>query len=298
MESLLYEIEILSRPYSSYRGATKWRTNRQHCLSHQNPISVDNFNILVFRDDLKVLDYFPITSIVKRIDIKRNPSFFQCAHQLWHYLNPSSLKSISKSVQTILVESLYKQCPQSLGNPGLVSINSKLDNSIDFHNKLGLTFAEYYDILFECIDTLAKSALANEYCRIIQSTIKSLHQSPTFCSINLYNKRHLKEPSRQSYYSWMQPLLRSLTPSTTAKTLPDIVKKIIQPKQNQIHLRPSDFPQIPKQFTLTDIEKRSKSPIKAITPKLFKAKSTKHYDQFELKGLKASFTPIKTLFLD
>ena len=298
MESLVYEIEIISRPYSSYRGATKWRTNRQPCVSHQNPISSDNFNILIFRDDLKVLDYYPITSVVKRIEIKRNSSFFQCAHQLWHYLNPSSQKSISKSVQTILIEILYKQYPQSLGNPALVSLNSKLDNSIDFHSKSGLTFAEYYDILFECIDTLAKSALTNEYCRVIQSTIRSLHQSPKFCSINLYNKRHLKEPPRQSYYSWMQPLLRSLTPSTTFKTLPDIVKKIIQPKLNQLHSKPSDLPQIPKQFTLSDIQKHSKSPIQTIIPKLTKAKSSKHYDQFELKGLKASFTPIKTLFLD
>lgn len=298
MESLLFEIEVIARPYSSYRGAAKWRTNRQHCLSQSNTISSDNFNILIFREDLKVLDYYPISSIVKRIEIKRSHSFFQYAHLLWQHLNPASLKSISKAVHLVLIETLYKQNPHSLGNPTLIAINSKIDNTIDFYNKLGLTFAEYYDILFECIDTLAKSGLVNEYCRIIQSAINSIHQSVKFCSINLYNKRHLNEVPRPSYYSWMQPLLRSLSPSTTAKTLPEIVKKIVQTKPTKPPSKTLDYPPAPKPFSLADIQKHSKSPIQSITPTLIKAKSTKHYEQFELKGLKASFTPVKSLFLD
>lgn len=302
MESILYEIEIIARPYSAFRGAVKWRVNRQPCSSQSNQISSDGLNVLVFRDSLKVLDFYPIAALVKRVELKRNQSYFQVVHQMWQFLNPASLRCVSKEVHEIVVETLYKSNPQSLGNPSLAKLYSKLDNSIDFVGKLGLTFAEFYDILFEIIDTLAKSALANEYCRIIQNTIKSLKESSGFCTVNLYNKRHLNADPRACYHPWMTSLMRSLTPSNTSGHLPEIFKKISPPKDYIFSKKESKNNEVKAWYKPNSLNEmmnnKTKSPIRVRTPALAKAKSSKFYSGFELKGLKASFTPVKSLYYE
>jgi hypothetical protein len=301
MESILYEIEIIARPYSSFRGASKWRVGRQSCISNTNTITSDGQHVFIFRESLKVLDLYPITSLAKRVELKRASPYFQTVFQLWHFLNPGSHRALSREVHEQLVEVLYKSNPQSLGNPSLIKLNSKQDNSFDFSNKLGLTFAEFYDILFEIVDTLARSCLANEYCRILQNSIKSLRQSPMFCSVNLYNKRHLKEHPRASFHPWMNFLMRSLTPSSTSGQLPEIFKKISPPKEyfNSRKEEKTFDSKITKSMNLIEVvRKKNKSPIRNVTPALIKAKSSRFYSGFELKGIKASFTPVKSLYLN
>ena len=116
-------------------------------------------------------------------------------------MNPSALRAISKEVTLIILEAFYKQFPQSLANPSLILTYVNKDSEVDFKAKLGLTFAEFYDTVFDVVDNLAKSSLANEYSRIVFATIRVVSEMPGFSITNLYNKRHLKEQMRLSYHS-------------------------------------------------------------------------------------------------
>ena len=87
-----------------------------------------------------------------------------------------------------------------MANPSLITVNLSKDTEIDFKNNLGLTFAEFYDIIFDITDSLAKSTLLGEYSRIIFSTIKIIEESSIITGINLYSKLHLKETPRLMYY--------------------------------------------------------------------------------------------------
>lgn len=304
MEKLFADIEILTRPYSAYRGATKWRTYRESSSPPENPISFDGVYVKIFRNSYNALDCYPISALMKRLEIKRNSSLFQTIFKLWQLINPSALRSISKEVYSVVVESLYKMNQQSLGNPSLPSINLKNDMDVDFSNKLGLTFAEYYDVVFECVDVLAKSSLISEYCRIIEQSTRVISESPIFSMTNLHSKLHLKEPQRVSYYSWMQNLMRSLTPTRNSEMqLPEIFKRILLPRKDgaanrisqKIHRNKSS--KLSKGFSMKDVMRRSKSPIRSITPKLINVRNTDKTKTFELKGSKVlSLTPIKLLF--
>ncbi|OMJ78068.1 hypothetical protein SteCoe_22224 [Stentor coeruleus] len=280
MEKLLGDIEILIRNYSAYRGAIKWRTYRESSSPPENPISYDGVYVKIFRNSYNVLDCYPISALMKRLEIKRNPSLFQTIFKLWQLINPSALRSISKEVYTVVVESLYKMNQQSLGNPSLTIVNLKNDMEVDFSNKLGLTFAEYYDVVFECIDVLAKSTLISEYCRIIERCTRVISESPIFSMTNLHSKLHLKEPQRVSYYSWMQNLMRNLTPTRNSEQqLPEIFKRVILPRDDRAVNRISqkiprnESSKLSKGFSIKEAMRKSKSPIRSITPKLINART-------------------------
>ena len=291
MENLLTDIEILARPYSSYRGGSKWRSIRQPAEYQENTVTSDGTFVKIYRNSLHVLDFYLISQIVKRLEIKKSKSIFQFFLKLWKKVNPAALRSISSEIYQIIIEVMYKLHPQSLGNPGLMTSNLEMDLKIDFSSKLGITFAEFYDIIFEIIDTLAKSFLINEYCRIIQSTCKIIDESPHFNSTNLYSKRHLKESQRLSYYPWMQSILQSLSPERNQQ-LPEICRKIMRKscipntqeeiKSNTLQKRSN--PSMRNLIKNLEIFKRSKSPIRSITPTLTKLKTTHSYANFELHG--------------
>ncbi|OMJ73549.1 hypothetical protein SteCoe_27742 [Stentor coeruleus] len=294
MDNLLIEIEILSRPYSNFRGGAKWRSRRETSSPPQNPIASDGTNVKIYRKAYNILDYYPISGLVKRLDIKRNPLLFSTLLKMWQLLNPSALRSISKDVYELVVEILYKMNPQSLGNPSLIVMNMKIDSEVDIIGKLGLTFAEFYDAIFECIDTLTKSMLINEYCRIAQHCIRTITQSPIFGTMNLYNKRHLKEPQRVTYYQWMQTLMRNLTPMKTSDSqLPDIFKKMLPSRDSTPitkrflpKISKLESPSVGKLFGIIEETKKSKSPLRSITPKLVNVRSAQIKTNLELIGMK------------
>ena len=200
MEKISFEIEILAKDYSIFRGGSKWRSYRSQSIPLEKPISTDGTMVKIYRPSLEVVDYYPIPYLIKRLDIKRSPIFFQFFQKLWQFINPSSMRSISKSVYTVVVESFYAQFQQSMANPSIVNINLSQDIEIDFKGILGVTFAEFYDIIFDITDSLAKSTLISEYSRIVFSTMQLIEESSTLAGINLHGKLHLKEAPRVSYY--------------------------------------------------------------------------------------------------
>lgn len=305
MENLLIEIEILSRPYSSYRGGSKWLVNRESIPPPHHLITSDKLYVKIYRKPFNLLDYYPISGLIKRLEIKRNPSLFNCILKLWKLINPSALKAIPREVHELVLETLYKMHPQSLKIPDLAYKNLKFDSEIDFSKKLGLTFAEFYDAIFECCDSLTKSILVNEYCRVIQHCARIIIDSPSFVSMNLYNKRHLKEQQRPSFYPWMQTTIRSLTPVRTSEMqLPEILKKILHPNENisktQRFLQKNannEASSLERFSNFIGVKKKLKLPIRAVTPRLVNARDIEGRANSRLKGVKTpSLSPIKLLY--
>lgn len=300
MEKVLFEGEILGKNYSSFRGGGKWRSHREQSQPSEDLITSDGSYLIIHRNFLDVKDYFPITSMIKRLEIKRSSAVFQFIHKLWQVLNPSSLRSISKQVYSALVQLFYLQFQQSMANPTVVSINLAHDCEIDFKGKLGLTFAELYDIVFDIVDSLTKSGLIGEYCRTIHATTEMLNTSNSFLAINLYSKLHLKEPQRPAFYPWMQKNLRDLTPQRNTTQLPDILKNVssknLAPKfLDRIRTKiPKDNSPVKWSMkTFLEMNKK-KSQIRSVTPKFEKKKSANGFRKFEgEKKNPLSITPKK-----
>jgi hypothetical protein len=207
MKALYQDIEILSKDYSSYRCAPKWRTNRIPSSSSSPLLSHNTNFISIFRNSLLCIDIYPIPSLLKRQEIKRSPDLFNSITNLWEFINPACLRSLQKSVFLVILEFFYKQFQQSMANPTLIKPNLLHDSKIDFHSKLGLTFAEFYDIIFEVVDSLAKSSLIGEYCKFAELPISALKYDEEFTALSLYSKLHLKDKQGTVHYLWMQELI-------------------------------------------------------------------------------------------
>ena len=301
MEKLLQDLEILKKDYSSYRGASKWRSARSQSVAFSPDLLVDGNIIKIFRKSISMADYYPIPNLLKRQEIKRSTSVFQQINNLWQMINPASLRSISKPVYLVVIEAFYKQFQQSMANRVLIGINLTHDSEIDFQNKLGLTFAEFYDIIFEIVDSLTKSSLIGEYSRIINSTLQTLQEQTEFASLNLYGKIHLKEPQRVMFYKWMQKNFRDLTPNKKVMQLPEILKNsstyALPPKflnRSNVRIVREDTPIKWNAVKIMDIYRKSKSPLRSITPKLERKKISSSYKKIEIeKKNPLSITPKK-----
>ena len=301
MEKISFEIEILAKDYSSFRGGSKWRSYRSQSIPLEKPISTDGTMVKIYRPSLEVVDYYPIPYLIKRLDIKRSPIFFQFFQKLWQFINPSSMRSISKSVYTVVVESFYAQFQQSMANPSIVNINLSQDIEIDFKGILGVTFAEFYDIIFDITDSLAKSTLISEYSRIVFSTMQLIEESSTLAGINLHGKLHLKEAPRVSYYKWMLKLLRDKTPQPRTTNLPEIFRNVssknLAPKfLNRIKTKiiKDEDPVKWSMKQLIENNKRSKTPVRTITPKIEKKKASNSFKRLEIERKNPlSITPRK-----
>ena len=290
MENILFEAEILSRDYSNFRGGSKWRSHREQCIPLESLITSDGSYLMICKPPLGIKDYFPLPALLKRLEIKRSSSVFQLLHRLWQQLNPSSIRSISKSVYQTVVEQFYSQFQQSMANPTVVSSNLLHDVEIDFRGKLGLTFAEFYDCVFDIVDSLTKSSLNGEYVRAIHATSGMLSESSAFTALNLHSKLHLREPQRVCFYPWMQRNLRDLTPKRGTEQLPDILNhrstKNLAPKfldrvKNKIVKEESPVKWNMKSFL--EIRKSSKSPVRSVTPKIDKKRTSNGCKKFEVE---------------
>lgn len=297
------EAEILARGYSSYRGGYKWKSYRQASFNQEKQITTDGSFVMIYWEKLEATDYFAIPMLIKRFELKKSFSIFKFIRKMWQTINPSSMRSISKQVYQVVIETFYKQFQQSMANPTLVSINLAHDTEIDFKFKLGLTFAEFYDIIFDITDTLAKSMLVSEYIRLIHTTTNLVLESSGFIGLNLHAKLHLNENVRPMYHAWMQQHLRDLTPGNqSTENLNDTTKLSVS--KTSIHL-PELFkiasnqlapkflnrskPKIYRDKSLTkwtmakaiDEGRKSKSPVRHISPVVEKKISKKTFFKLE-----------------
>lgn len=298
MEKLSQDIDLLQKDYSSYRCGNKWRSYRAPYIPGQD-FSEDPKYLKVIRSSLSVIDYYQIQSLTKRNQLKKSPSIFSEYQKLWQNINPGNLRGISKSLYTVVVEAFYKQFQQSMANPRIVDVYLSKDAEIDFQSRSSLTFAEFYDILFEILDSLARSTLASEYARLIFTTRNIIVASPQFASLNLYSKLHLSDNARPIMYGWMHQYIRNLTPIKNLTQLPEIVKNSstisIAPKFLARVSNKTVKETLPIKWDLQKylLERKEKSPLRALTPTLASLNSNESNRKVGKKSVPLSVTPLK-----
>jgi hypothetical protein len=297
MENLASDIEILKRDYSVFRISSKWRSYRFSSKSLELD-SLAEVYIKITRPSIAVVDYYTLPSLQKRQEIKRSASLLSEIQKLWLGINPGNLRAISKQVYLVVVESLYTQFKIAQGNPNVVPVCLAQDTDIDFKDRANLTFAEFYDIIFEIIDSLSKSTLVSEYSRLVFLNKVNLLNSEDLISLNLYSKLHLSDTYRVSFHQWMQKSSRFPSPDRLVK-LPEISK---------VHSTPSLAPKflsrikvrvmrdnMPIKWDLQKlIDRKARSPARSITPllsSLHKSSSSKKVEN--KKKSPFSITPIK-----
>jgi hypothetical protein len=229
--------------------------------------------------------------------VKRSSSLLSEIQKLWVSLNPLNLRSISKQVYLVVIELLYKQFQAAQGNPALVPVCVAQDCEIDFKDKNCLTFAEFYDVLFEIIDALCKSSLVGEYSRIVFVFKINLLNSLQFRSLNLCSKLNLAENSRASFHPWMKKS-RASSPERENERLPGIFKTM-----SKEELAPKFLSRVtvrvmrdnhPIKWDLQKLIQKKSSPSRSITPLLpsvKKSSSTRRVDLRRKDPL--SITPMK-----
>ena len=101
METLMQDLAILQKDYSSYRGAPKWRSSRCQSFPFSPSILLENNTIKIYRAAMSVADFYPIPNLLKRQEIKRSTAVFQQMNYMWQLINPGSLRSISQPVWSL-----------------------------------------------------------------------------------------------------------------------------------------------------------------------------------------------------
>ena len=297
MENLALDIDILKRDYSVFRISSKWRSYRFSTKSLELD-SLAEVYIKIARPSISVVDYYTPASLQKRQDIKRSASLLSEMQKLWLGINPGNLRAISKQVYIVVVELFYNQFAIAQGNPNVVPVCLAQDSEIDFKDKTSLTFAEFYDVVFEIVDSLSKSSLVGEYSRLIFLNRVNLLNSEDLISLNLHSKLHLSDSQRVSFHPWMQKSARFPSPDRLLK-LPEISK---------VHSTPSLAPKFlsrVKVRVMRDniqikwdlqklIDRKARSPPRSITPLLSSLKKSASGKKVEpRKKSPFSITPIK-----
>ena len=299
MEKLQKDIEYLQKDYSSFRCGNKWRSYRTSYIPGQQLTDDPNY-LKVIRQSLSVIDYYSIQSLLKRNKVKRSASIFIEIHKLWLSINPGNLRGISKSLYKVVIEHFYKQFQQSMANPRIIDVYISQDTEIDFELYTSLTFCEFYDIIFEVLDSLAKSSLVSEYSRLVFNTLSQILDSSQFASLNLYSKLHLYDIIRPSIHSWMHDHVRNLTPTRNLTQLPEILKNSsgisLAPKFLSRVLTKPIRETLPIKWKLQKflLESKEKSTFRSKTPTLDVSYKSSSFTKLKpSKKVPLSITPVK-----
>ncbi|CAG9319995.1 unnamed protein product [Blepharisma stoltei] len=231
--TLSKEIVIISRPYSPLRSSSKWRTSRVPSSSTEWKIEHEflygeNF-LTIHRPNVEAADSYSFSQLGKRFAIKQNEQLLWSTFTLWQLINPLNLRAISRVVYLSLFENLYQAF---LGSPKSEFARDYAlnDTNIDFQDRLGITFCEFYDGLFECLDTVTKSGLINEYLRLVKSIYTDMSQASWFTALNLYSKLHLSESPRTGYSGWMIRIFKEHQILNQNLKLPDLIRPMTPAK--------------------------------------------------------------------
>ncbi|CAG9333097.1 unnamed protein product [Blepharisma stoltei] len=214
--SLSHEVNIITRNYSPMRLC-----NHKWLLSHNESFEVKQFlieykevsdeQIIIISDPKKhSVDVYKRSHILRRLQVKRNEYLFKAIYSFWTLINPFRLRAISKQIYINTSEFIYRDAIAPVQSEKLSKKYALQDAEIDFGPNHGLTFTEFYDSFFNCLDNLTKSALASEYSRMTKAIHADILNASFFKTIRLNSKLHLTEPHRQCYSIWMEPYLKAV----------------------------------------------------------------------------------------
>jgi len=251
--SVLYDIKIMSQEYSEFRtNLPKWRFSKEKLA--KPPLKKVDFLkkdsevfVFIYKQALKTKQCFSLSVLRKRAAVKRNPKVFKAVWEFWKLVNPYLFPAISEQVYTCVLQCVYSEVFLKCSQQNLkASVNS--DTLLDFKNHF-LRFIEFYDAIFECLDKLTKSKLANEYSKAMKNIYKKVSEYNLATKAKVYSRKHLSTKVKPKYFPWMIHLIKneqkgpdkyllSRRPSIMSKELksPPVSQRLFQ---KSIHKRQS-----------------------------------------------------------
>ncbi|OMJ73280.1 hypothetical protein SteCoe_28062 [Stentor coeruleus] len=200
------EADYLSINYSPLRvSGKKWRsTQKNESCSEKVRFVKDPTGTMAFisRNGLSV-DCYRVNKLYKRALIRRNYGVFKSAQKLWELVNPFKLAGISEKVYSSLYTAIYKLLLKDNFDITVVERYINQDKKIDFWDKSWAGFSDFYDGLFELIDSNTHSQSTIEYAQLIKTMVLSLQDMKWSLNLNLYSKLHIQNDVKPCYHHWM-----------------------------------------------------------------------------------------------
>ena len=122
-------------------------------------------------------------------------------------LNPFHLRGICKKVYTRMLIYIYFTYLNLTTDISQSEDYAQEDCDLDFNGEACLSFVDFYNGFFECVDYFTKSFLVSEYTRFVSILHEKLKASFWLNGLDLHNKLHV-DSSRQQYMPWMISLMR------------------------------------------------------------------------------------------
>lgn len=207
-ENLFNEVQFMIIEYSPIRsGFSKWRSFKYK--SEKVPES--NINLQEITNEKYFLLYFQFKNIIqgilyssveKRISIKHSQTYFLAVKRLWDIMNPFHLEGIAKKVYTRLLLFTYFNYLNLTTDAIQSEEYAQEDCEVDFNGEACLSFVDFYNGFFECVDYFTKSYLVSEYTRFVVTLHEKLKSTFWFNGLDLHNKLHV-DNSKRHYLPWM-----------------------------------------------------------------------------------------------
>ena len=271
------EAKVLSRDYSMMRKSNKkWKiSSRLEAVQYSIFLFPAVCQVEISRD-FKVVDVYLVKALEKRLKLKRNKKIFDCACRLWELINPFRLAGVSGKVYKAIFKAIYTGLSRDLYSDSQIEAMVKNDFCVDFDGGTCLGFVEFYDAVFEVIDTATKSKLILEYVKVA-SQVNSLCEELSWSNgINLYSKTHI-DGKKKILASWMTQLLRS----NEEKELPKAFKSpTVLPLPNRLLKVSQTKPVDRENFNIRKLEKVVSE---NLLKRRFKLESFEKYNQIKDK---------------
>jgi hypothetical protein len=246
---ILEEAKMLSRDYSPLRrNSKKWKFS-SNPEAIQDSITFLPPNLVQISRDLKTSEIYSLISLEKRLLIRKNPKLLKNLQKLWQNVNPFHLPGISEKVYQALLKVLYLRLSKDLFDFGQLDQMVKTDLLIDFSGGSCLTFAEFYDGIFELIDSQTKSRLPSEYCHLATQILMACEETSWSDRVNLFSKIHVGQ--KKHYLApWMVQALKE------KESLPKVLKTPAEFRVSPRLLRKKQVKMIDREnFNIRKLEK-------------------------------------------
>lgn len=193
-DEIVCELKLFARNYSqAHNSFSKWKSFKKkvdgppECQLTFDEIDEKNYGF-IYRPALKSIEAFQFENIIKRTAIKRSEPLLKCIIGVWKLLNPFHLPGISRQVYVKFFEYTHFAVLNINAQVDEYPNVGKIDAEIDFGINEALGFPQFYDSIFENIDSYARSTLVNEYCRMIIKIHNEVKESSWLKTQNLHNK--------------------------------------------------------------------------------------------------------------
>lgn len=313
-KEVLEEVRSLCKDYSPLRrNAGKWRVRREENKRNWGEgdlVQVGKNEALIYinRPSDHSQDVYHSSSLLTRSSLRHNSALFQSLQRLWHLINPYHLKSLSKKVFAQLLDLAARHI--LVIDPKVSAEYIVKDLELDYEERKGLVFCEFYDAIFELLDNAAKSRLVTEYVLLVRKLCVCLEEENPFPTLDFHSKLHETDSPRRSYRPWMRATISQLTRSQANSPQNSDFPLVFDIGRNSAYERLSrrqtyishDPPLLKTAFRMVDLLTRSqpvspkRGPLPADPASPFKVRRNQSRRKFGRTGYLLQTSPLSTMY--